>query len=140
MPIAQMNWGRMRYTLDDPRMAEFARALDKIYAEAEAHDGFLWRIPDADVIIQLNALGYDDHISATVSVWETVESLKEYTFKTHHGDFLERTVEWFEKVKGPQLVIWDVDADATPSFAEAFVRLAHLKNHGPTEYAYGWKH
>lgn len=138
MPIAQMNWGKMRYPLDDPRMAEFAGALDHVYALAETHPGFIWRIPDAESAQQLQDLGFDATTSATVSVWETVEALKDYTFETLHGDFLNRKHEWFEAVSGPQLVIWPVTAAAQPSFREAFERLDHLKTHGDTPEAYGW--
>ncbi|SLN23519.1 hypothetical protein ROA7450_00936 [Roseovarius albus] len=138
MAIAQMNWGKMRYPLDDPRMAEFSDALAQIYALAEAHPGFIWRIPDAEATQQLQDLGFDDKTSATVSVWENAETLKDYTFETLHGDFLSRKHEWFETVSGPQLVIWPVTTTSRPSFGEAFDRLNHLKSHGNTPEAYGW--
>ena len=56
MAIAQMNWGRMRFAPDDPRLSEFMAALDTIYRQAEAHRGFIWRIPDDDVAQELKAL------------------------------------------------------------------------------------
>ena len=138
MAIAQMNWGRMRFAQDDPRLAEFMGALDAVYALAEAHPGFLWRIPDADVAPQLLALGFDDRISATVSVWRNVDDLRDYTFNGQHGMFLDRKAEWFDPVEGPQLVIWDVEDTARPGFAEAFARLDHLRNHGDSSFARGW--
>ena len=138
MAIAQMNWGRMRYSLDDTRMAEFARALAGVYQMAEDHAGFIWRIPDTEAASQLSALGFDDKTSATVSVWEDVASLRQYTFETLHGEFLKRSSEWFETVDGPQLVIWDVAHDAQPSFKEAFGRLDDLKQNGQDANAYGW--
>ena len=138
MAIAQMNWGRMLAPLDDPRMAEFAGALDDVYRAAEAQDGFIWRIPDEEGAGQLTALGHDALISATVSVWTNVAALRRYTFMTQHGQYLERAAEWFEPVEGPQLVIWDVASNARPSFKEAFNRLDHLRMHGPSAVAHGW--
>ncbi len=37
MAIAQMNWGRMKFAPDDPRLSEFMSSLGKVYALAEAH-------------------------------------------------------------------------------------------------------
>ena len=44
MHLAQLNIARMLYALDDPRMAEFARALDRVNAAAERGEGFVWRM------------------------------------------------------------------------------------------------
>ena len=138
MAIAQMNWGRMKFAPDDPRLSEFMAALDPVYGQAEAHRGFIWRISEAAAAQELKALGHDDSISATVSVWQSIADLKDYTFNSDHGLFLERSAEWFEKVEVPQLVIWDVAQDARPGFREAFDRLAHLRQHGDSDVAYGW--
>ncbi|UWQ81386.1 DUF3291 domain-containing protein (plasmid) [Leisingera sp. S132] len=138
MAIAQMNWGQMLHPLDHPDMAEFNAALDRVYAQAEAHSGFLWRIGEEEAAAQLQALGCGSLISATVSVWDNLDSLRDYTFNSEHGLFLDRKSSWFDTVEGPQLVIWDVAADARPTFREAFERLEALKANGPSPAAYGW--
>lgn len=138
MAIAQMNWGRMRFPLTDRRMSEFAGSLAEVYRLAELHRGFIWRIPDDEAASQLSALNFDDRTSSTVSVWESVEALKEYTFESLHGRYFDRKSEWFEGVEGPQLVIWDVEPASRPTFKEAFDRLEILKQDGPSNFAYGW--
>ena len=138
MAIAQMNWGRMLFPLDHPRMADFSESLDGTYGLADKHQSFIWRIRDDDAAMQLQALGFDNKLSATVSVWETERALREYTFKSLHGQFIDRKREWFEDVEGPQLVIWKVDPDAQPTFGEAFERLEILKANGPSSAAYSW--
>ena len=138
MPIAQMNWGRMKFAPVDPRMSEFMGALGRVYAQAEAHPGFIWRIPDEQAAQDMAALGHDDRVSATVSVWDSIEALRDYTFNTEHGAFLKRTSEWFEAVEGPQLVIWRADRLSRPGFGEAFNRLDHLRKHGNSDLAFGW--
>ena len=77
MAIAQMNWGRLLHPLSDPRMEEFAAALAHVYHLAETHDGFVWRVPDDAAASQLGSLGFDDKTSATVSVWDSVDALRE---------------------------------------------------------------
>ncbi|MEX3011460.1 DUF3291 domain-containing protein [Hoeflea sp. TYP-13] len=138
MAIAQMNWGRMKYAPDNPRMAEFMDSLPSVYGKAEAHPGFIWRMPDDEAARQLAALGYDDRFSATVSVWRSVEDLREYTFGPDHGSYYDRRAEWFEEIDEPQLVIWDVEDTARPSFKEAFDRLKLLKADGNSSGSYSW--
>jgi hypothetical protein len=138
MTIAQMSWGRMKYPVDDPRLKEFLDSLSEVYRLAEEHKGFLWRIPDEVIASELNASGFDNRMSATVSVWKSLEDLHDYTFNSLHGAYLKRTSEWFEKVDGPQLVVWDVEEGARPSFFEAWERLQDLKQNGPSHRGYGW--
>ena len=138
MAIAQMNWGRMQHPIKHPSMFEFATSLEHVYHLAEIHRGFVWRIPDNDAERQIHELGFGDTISATVSVWTTVEALRDYAFGSLHGQFLGRKETWFEQVRGPQLVIWDVEDNIRPTFKDAFEKLEVLKKNGPTEAAYGW--
>src|SRR5262245_31722828 len=44
--LAQFNIGRIRYPLDDPRMADFVNNLDRVNASAERTRGFVWRLQD----------------------------------------------------------------------------------------------
>ena len=57
--LAQFNIARIRYPLDDPRMAEFVANVARINALAEQIEGFVWRLQDDSG----NAMGmrvYDD--------------------------------------------------------------------------------
>jgi hypothetical protein len=137
--IAQMNWGRLKFSLEDKRMLEFADSLNEVYSLAENHSGFIWRIPDDQSELQLSDLGFDKFISSTVSVWRDLNSLKDYTYDSLHGVYLKRSSEWFEKIEGPQLVIWNVENNNQPTFRESFDRLKYLKDNGSSDYAYGWE-
>src|SRR5262245_44836510 len=44
--LAQLNIGRIRHPLDDPRMADFVNNLDRVNAIAEHTPGFVWRLQD----------------------------------------------------------------------------------------------
>ncbi len=138
MAIAQMNWGRLRHALDHPDMATFNAALSGVYALAEQHPGFIWRIPDDDAARQLGQLGHDNRLLATVSVWDTVEALHDFTFSHDHGAYFDQRAKWFEPVAPPQLVLWDTLPTARPTFEEAFRRLERLKTEGPSPSAYQW--
>ena len=45
---------------------------------------------------------------------------------------------WFQKIDGPQLVIWSVNNNDQPTLKESFERLEYLKHNGPSDYAHGW--
>ena len=93
MAISQMNWGRFKYTLQDKRMIEFNQSLNEVYNLAENHPGFIWRISVNQVEPQLTNLGFDEFISSTVSIWNSVDSLKDYTYNFLHGVYLKRSSE-----------------------------------------------
>lgn len=139
MAIAQMNWSRLKFSLKDKRMTEFAESLNKVYSLAENQPGFIWRISDDQSETQLSNLGFDKLISSTVSVWINITSLKDYTYNSLHGFYLKRSSEWFKKIDGPQLVIWNVENNNEPTFKESFDRLKYLEDNGPSAYAYGWE-
>ncbi len=139
MAIAQMNWSKLKYPINDKRMIEFSNSLDAIYSLAENYSGFIWRISDEEAEKQLIELGFDELTSSTVSVWKDLNSLKDYTYNSLHGVYLKRSSEWFEKIEGPQLVIWNVKNNNQPTFRESFDRLNYLKDNGSSDYAYGWE-
>jgi hypothetical protein len=138
--LAQLNIGRVRYPVDDPRMADFLNNLDLVNGLAERSVGFVWRLQESSG----NATGihaFDDpRLLLNMSVWESVEALERYVWQTLHKRFYGRRQEWFEKLDGPHLVMWWVPAGHRPSTREAIERLEYLKLHGPSEHAFGWEH
>ena len=44
--LAQLNIGRIRYEIDDPRMADFTNNLALVNGLAERTPGFVWRYID----------------------------------------------------------------------------------------------
>ena len=136
--LAHASIGRVKYPLDDPRNEEVIRNLEKLYGDAEATEGFVWRKLDDEIFSELADLGRDPAELLSLSVWKSIDALRQYTFNGLHKQFMNRAREWFEEVEPPTLVLWPVVADTRPSVAEALHRLEHLKINGPSEYAFGW--
>jgi hypothetical protein len=135
--LALFNLGRMRYPLGDPRMAEFVNNFRRIVRIAEQTKGFVWRLQDESGY--LSAVLYDDpRILANLTLWEHVEGLERFVWKTAHGRFYVRREEWFEKMEMP-LAMWWVPAGYRPSLDEAVERLDHLRAHGSSDFAFGWE-
>lgn len=139
MHLAEINVGRLRYPLDDPRTADFVDNLDAINALAERGGGFLWRLKDETGNATQIAAFDDPKVIVNMSVWETAEALHAFAYKTVHRRFVERRKEWFEPFDGPYLGLWWVEEGAWPDVAEGRRRLAHLRRVGPTAYAFTFR-
>lgn len=137
--LAQVNIGRVRAPLEDESMQGFVSRLDEINALAEASPGFVWRL-ESDVGPSSYLRPYEDErILVNMSVWESVEALKSYTYRSVHAELLRDRKSWFEKFEGAFLALWWVPEGHTPSVDEAKKRLEHLEAHGPSQFAFTFK-
>ncbi|HEV8658227.1 MAG TPA: DUF3291 domain-containing protein [Thermoanaerobaculia bacterium] len=137
--IAQVNIGRMKAPLDSPVMAGFVARLDEINALADRSDGFVWRLQtEAGNATYLRPYD-DDRILFNMSVWESVEALKDYVYRTAHAELLRDRNQWFEEFEAAYLALWWVPAGHTPSIDEAKKRLAYLEAHGPSQFAFTFR-
>jgi hypothetical protein len=138
--IAQLNIGRILAPTDSPIMAEFMNNLDQINALAESTPGFVWRlIGDGNDATSLRPYPEDDMMLVNMSVWETVEQLRDYVYKSNHVDFLRKRKQWFELMKEAYYCMWWVRAGHIPTVREAKERLEHLRAHGETATAFTFK-
>lgn len=138
--LAQLNIARMLgKNINDPVMAEFVAQLDSINALAEQSKGFIWRLKSDEG----NATSYnpyqDDRIIINFSVWQTVDDLKNFVYKSVHTEVMKDRKKWFENFGQPYYVLWNITAGHIPSIDEAVERLAHLQQKGPTAYAFDFK-
>jgi hypothetical protein len=138
--IAQVNMGRIKAPLDDPSMAGFMNRLDELNALADKTPGFVWRLQTGEGnATYFRPYEHDDRILLNMSVWEDIESLKHYVYRTMHAELLRQRHEWFEKFEGTFTALWWVPAGHRPSIDEAKKRIAHLDANGPTEFAFTFK-
>lgn len=138
--IAQVNIGRVKAPVEDPIMAGFMTRLDEINVLAERSPGFVWRLQtDAGNATYLRPYPDDDRILINMSVWESIETLRHYVYKTAHSELLRQREAWFEKFSGMYVALWWVPVGHHPGVDEATKRLAYLDEHGPTQFAFTFK-
>jgi len=137
--LAQANIARMRAPLDSPIMEGFRSQLDRINAIADSSPGFVWRLQTGEGNATAIRAYEDDRILFNMSVWESLEALRDYVYRSDHAGPLRSRREWFEPLDGPILVLWWIPADHIPSIEEAKARLAILKSHGPTANAFTFR-
>ena len=138
--LAQVNIGKIKAPLDTPTMSGFMNQLDAINALADSAPGFVWRLQTNEGnATYFRPYPEDDCILLNMSVWETIESLRDYVYKTAHAEVMRSRQEWFEKFSGNYLALWWVPAGHIPGIDEAKKRIAYLDAHGPTEFAFTFK-
>jgi Domain of unknown function (DUF3291) len=134
--IAQINIGRIKAPLDDPIMAGFIARLDEINALADKSPGFIWRLQTTEGNATYFRPFEDQRVLLNMSVWETIDALRNYVYRTAHADLLRQREAWFEKFDRAYVALWWAPAGHVPSIDEAKHRLAHLETHGPTQFAF----
>lgn len=134
--LAQLNIARWAIPEDHPLVGEFEAELDTVNAVADAAPGFIWRLQDDSG----NATGFqfldDPRLIVNLSVWETWEQLKAFTYQGTHREVFRRRSEWFAPATEAMLVMWWVPAGHRPDLVESADRLLHLRQHGPSESAF----
>jgi hypothetical protein len=129
----------MKAPLDDPVMVGFVAQLNEINALADRSPGFVWRLQTSEGnATYLRPYG-DDRIIINMSVWESIEALKHYVYRTAHAELLRQRQAWFEKFAGAYIALWWVPIGHIPGIDEAKKRLAHLETYGPSQFAFTFK-
>ena len=137
--LAQVNIARMKGALEDPVMAEFVSRLGEINALADRSPGFVWRLQTPEGNATYLRPYDDDRILFNMSVWQSVDALKQYVYRSEHAAVLRRRQDWFGKFSGVYAALWWVPVGHIPSIDEAKKRLAYLEAHGPTQFAFTFK-
>lgn len=133
--IAQANFARMVAPIDDPTMAEFVDLLDPINAIADGSPGFVWRLKPEDGTVGIFAFE-DPRVLFNMSVWEDVDSLEAFTYRSRHIGLIRDRTKWFHPPDRATAALWWVSAGTEPTAAEGRAKLEHLWEHGPTPEAF----
>ncbi|MEE8602422.1 DUF3291 domain-containing protein [Euzebya tangerina] len=134
--LAQLNIGRIAAPLESPAMAAFVDNLDLVNGAGEAAPGFVWRLTDeAGAATSYSVFG-DATLIPNLTVWTDLARLRAFVYDQLHASFLRRRREWFVPEEEAVTVCWHVPAGHRPDLAEAEQRLVHLRQHGPTGYAF----
>jgi uncharacterized protein DUF3291 len=136
--IAQLNIARMLAPTESEIMASFMARLDEINALADTAEGFVWRLQSEDGNATSIRAFDDDMLLVNMSVWESIEALHDYSYKTVHAELIKQRRDWFSKMEKPHLVLWWVAAGHIPSVEEAKEKLAHMEAHGASPLAFSF--
>ncbi len=137
--IAQLNIAKMKADLDDPIMKDFVDNLDGVNGIADNSPGFVWRLETEEGDATTLRLFDDNMLLVNMSVWESIDDLKNFVYESFHIEILKRKNEWFNKFDGMYQVLWWVNAGTIPDVEEAKARLVYLQQHGESEVAFSFR-
>lgn len=137
--LAQVNIGILRAPLTSPEIADFVALLDPINALADGSPGFVWRLQgEGGNATDVKAFG-DTGIIINMSVWHSLDELRDFVYRSSHVDVLRRRQEWFEKMAEAYLALWWLPAGRLPTVEEAEWRIGLLRLDGPTAEAFTFR-
>lgn len=137
--LAQVNVARLSAPLDSPQLADFVASLEPINALADASPGFVWRLQTEAGDATALRFMEDDWLIVNMSVWESLEALRGYVYRSAHADVLRRRQEWFDRMVEAHVALWWIEAGTLPTLNDAQERLLTLRAEGPTPYAFTLK-
>lgn len=134
--LAQVNIAKARAPLDHPRMKGFVDQLDHINRLAEASPGFVWRLQTGEGDATAIRAFDDPLVIVNLSVWESVEALREYVYSGEHLEVLRSKREWMEKLPTQSLALWWLPAGQLPDVLMARQKLELLQERGASADAF----
>jgi hypothetical protein len=131
--LIHANIATMRAPFEDPRMVDFVAMVDEIDALAHEAPGFVAQPTPLD-----EGVVYKGQVLLNLSIWESVESLEQFTYAGLHKLALSRRTEWFTQQPQPNYVLFWMPAGEVPTEIQVARRIAHLSEFGPTPFAFNF--
>jgi len=117
-------------------MQGFVSRLDEINALADRSEGFVWRLKNDGGSATAIRVFDDPLLLVNMSVWQSLEALKQYVYKSLHVELIRDRDAWFNKVPEFHQALWWVAAGHIPTVQEAKQKLEHIRKHGPSQDAF----
>jgi hypothetical protein len=134
--LAQINIANSRGSPDNKIMKGFIDRLDEINGLADGSPGFIWRLQTEEGDATSIQAFDDPLLLVNVSVWEDIESLKNFVYKSIHVELIQDRDAWFNKMQESHQALWWVPEGHIPSVEEAKAKLEYLQDNGPSEIAF----
>src|SRR5262249_20934575 len=124
---------------ENPLMEGFRSQVDPITALADRSPGFVGRLQTEDGNATAIRPYDDERMAINMSVWESLEALQQFVYRSAHIGPLRDRKQWFEPMDGPILALWWVPVGHIPAVDEAKARLRLLKERGPSPDAFTFR-
>lgn len=137
--LAQINIAKLLEPIDSPLLEDFVGDLDRINEIADKSTGFVWRLKD-DTGNATNINPFDDSsFIVNMSVWETVDDLKDFVYNSGHMEVFRKRTKWFERMKTPHMALWWVKVGDYPTAEDGKNKLLELEKYGETVSSFSFK-
>ena len=147
--LALYNFGMFRLPAGDPANQGFHDRSDPNFLAAERSEGFIARSGYEDepgpaswgeqVFPRFYVERGDGWSPSTLSLWQDLASPMAFSYSGIHVEAMRHAREWFVEPAWPGYVLWWVDQEHRPSWAEGVERLEFLHDHKAGAYAFDFR-
>ena len=134
--LAQINVAKARAEMDTELMSGFVSRLEEINALADQSPGFIWRLQSDDGDATAIRVFDDPLLLVNMSVWEDIDVLKQYVYRSAHVELIQDRDAWFHKIQSAHQALWWIPCGHQPTPEEGKEKLQYLNSHGPTHAAF----
>ena len=132
--IAQVNIAIALDELDSIRLSSFVARISEINAIAEQAPGYIWRLQTNSLEEQkIRDLFGEERLVFNLSLWQNIESLKNFVYKSMHLELLKNKNEWFNSLSHSHQALWWIEKGKYPTVEEAKDKLELLDRSGVSE-------
>ena len=134
--LAQLNVADARGDQSSNVMQGFVNRLGEIQLLADNSPGFVWRYKEDESDDVSERIFGNTSLLINMSVWDDIDSLRHFVYKTTHKELIQSRNDWFKKMPELYQVLWWVPAGHIPGVQEAKDKLYLLREIGPSAEAF----
>ena len=134
--------GRLNQPYDHPASLDFFEVGNEIIRQAAKSGQLIEVFSPNRVPIPEEAKKGAGFPILTLTVWKSLQSLYRFTYSGQHRQALRDRSKWMEPYQEKHLsyVVWWTEKQKDVSWEEAFKRYNYYIQHGPTPFAFDFKH
>ncbi|WP_163103516.1 DUF3291 domain-containing protein [Peribacillus alkalitolerans] len=133
--------GRLSQPYDHPATRDFFQVGNEVFRQA-SKSGHLIEAFSSNGVSFPEAIKGEGLPILTLTVWKNLQSLYHFTYSGKHKQALRDRSKWMEPYQEKHLsyVVWWTEEVNDVSWEEAFERYNYYILHGPTPFAFDFKH
>jgi len=134
--LAQVNIALAKGEMDTELMNGFVSRLDEINAMADNAEGFVWRLQTDDGDSTAIRIFDKPLLLVNMSVWESVDTLKNFVYTSAHVELIRDRQAWFHKFVDAHQALWWIPVGHIPTTEEAKEKLEYIQENGSSPLAF----
>jgi|GEM_PF-1025172 len=140
--VAIYTVGRLKHPYEHPASREFFEVGYGVMRQASRSGQLIEEFSSHGVPFPEEVIKGEGFPILTLTVWKSLQSLYRFTYSGRHKQALRDRNKWieFHQEKQPAYVVWWTEKVPDVSWEEAFKRYNYYLQHGPTPFAFDFKH
>jgi hypothetical protein len=140
--VAIYTVGKLKHPYEHPASREFFEVGNEAIRQAARSGELIKDFSSNRVVLPEDAKMGQGFPILTLTVWKSLHSLYQFTYSGLHKQALRDRNKWIEphQEKQPTYVVWWTEKVTDVNWKEAFKRFNYYIQHGPTPFAFDFKH